>query len=45
MGAAGGATVETEETRIKDRMLKNIIYYWSLMIENVQIWLKWAMEK
>jgi hypothetical protein len=27
MGAAGGATVETEETRIKDRMLKNIIYY------------------
>ena len=25
--SAAGATIETEETRINDRMLKNIMYY------------------
>jgi hypothetical protein len=32
MRAAAGPTLETEETRIKDRMLKNVIYYRSVMM-------------
>jgi hypothetical protein len=32
MGEAGGATIQTEKTRIRDRMLNNIIYCGSLMI-------------